>query len=232
MNIIHHFFGKDCIIDRELRNRADLERALYDKGFHSRANLFLNQVHGAEVVTVDSEDKIYGNQGLPRADAIVSNLKNVTIGIITADCSPLLFFDEEKNIIGAAHAGWRGAKMGVIASTVMQMKKLGAENISAIIGPMIQQQSYEVSQEFFDDFIAEDIGNIKFFKDGEQPQKYWFDLNAYVEKKLREAGIINIKNVQIDTYANEKEFFSFRRSTHRGEKDCGRNVSVICVGER
>jgi len=229
MTIKYHFFGKDCIINRELSQRADLERCLSEKNFKTRANLFVNQVHGSEVVVVDAENKIHGNQDLPKADALVTNLKNVVIGIITADCSPILFFDEEKKIIGAAHAGWRGAKSGVIAATVEKMKNLGAKKISALIGPMIQQKSYEVSQEFFDDFVGEEAMNSIFFEKGAQPGKYWFNLNSYVEKKLHEAGVSDIKNDKIDTYSNEKDLFSFRRSTHRSENDCGRNVSVICL---
>ena len=99
----------------------------------------------------------------------------------------------------------------------------------AVIGPMIQQKSYEVSQEFFDDFTREDEGNKIFFVDGNKADKHMFDLPSYVEKKLREEGILEIKNSGIDTYENEKEFFSYRRSTHRGEADCGRNISVITL---
>ncbi len=229
MTIKYHFFGKDCIIDRELQSRTNLEFLLKEKNFNSRANLFVNQIHSAEVVVIDDENKIYGNQGLPKADALVTNLPNIVIGVITADCAPILFFDEQEKIIGAAHAGWRGARSGVISSTVVAMKKLGAKKISAIVGPMIQQESYEVSKDLFGDFATEDLENIKFFVDGEQPQKYWFDLNGYVEKKLGDAGVSKVKNDKIDTYVDEKNLFSFRRSTHLGEKDCGRNVSVICL---
>jgi hypothetical protein len=159
----------------------------------------------------------------------VTNLSGVAIGVITADCAPILFFDEEKKIVAAAHAGWRGAKLGVILQTVEEMKKLGAEKISAIIGPMIQQKSYEVSKEFFDDFVMENPANKKFFINGAKPEKHLFDLPSYVEEKLRESGVLEIKNEGIDTYENEENLFSFRRSTHKDEKDCGRNVSVIVI---
>ena len=227
MTIKHHFFGKDCIIDRELLERTNLDLRLKEIGIFSHQNLFLNQVHGRDVIVIDSEEKLYGNQGLPKADAIVTNLKNVVACVITADCAPVLLFDAEKKIIAAAHAGWRGAKLGIISSTIAEMKKLGAAKISAIIGPMIQQESYEVSQEFFDDFLLEDIANEKFFIKGVGQGKYMFDLPSYVEKKLSTEGVIWIGNQKIDTYKNEKDFFSFRRSAHRGEKDCGRNVSLI-----
>ncbi len=228
MNIKYHFFGKDCVIDRSLANRLDLNRALSEKKIPTEV-LFLNQIHGSEVMVIDTPEKIYGKQNLPRADALVSNLKNIVIGVITADCAPVLFYDEEKNIIAAAHAGWRGAKFGVIASTVAEMKKLQAKNIKAIIGPMIQQRSYQVSEEFFDDFLSEDVTNKVFFRNSISADKYQFDLSAYVEKKVRLAGVEKIENLKIDTYENEKNFFSFRRSTHLGENDCGRNVSIIAI---
>jgi hypothetical protein len=229
MNIKSHFFGKDCIIDRALQNRLDFERTLAEKNIESRKNLFLNQIHGNEVVVIDSEEKIYGNQGLPKADGIVTNLSNVLLGIVTADCAPILFFDEEAKVIGAAHAGWRGARLGVIKSTVAAMKKLGAKNIKAKIGPMIQQESYEISQEFYDDFLSENISNKDFFINGKKPEKHWFNLSSYVEKKLREEGIAEIENAKIDTYKNEKDFFSFRRAKQNEEEDCGRNVSVVII---
>lgn len=227
MTIKHHFFGKDCIIDRELLSRANLEFRLKEIGIFGYRNLFLNQVHGRDVIVVDSEEKLYGDQGLPRADAIVTNLRNVAVCVVTADCAPVLLFDAEKKIIAAAHAGWRGAKLGIISSTIAEMKKLGAIKISAIVGPMIQQESYEVSHEFFDDFLLEDTANKEFFIGSRDRDKYLFDLSDYVEKKLCAEGIVEISNQKIDTYKNEKDLFSFRRSTHRGEKDCGRNVSFI-----
>lgn len=229
MMIKFHFFGRDLIIDRELSNRSNLAPALEKQGFKTSHVLFVNQIHGNDVVVIDEKSKIYGEQNLPKADAIVTNLRDVNIAIITADCCPILLFDEKENIIAAAHAGWRGAKSGVVANVVSEMKKLGAEKISAIIGPMIQQDSYEVSQEFFDDFVADNKANSKFFIAGKKADKYMFDLPSYVEKKLQEAGVLEIKNDRIDTYKNAETLFSFRRSTHLEEKDCGRNVSVICL---
>jgi polyphenol oxidase len=227
MSAKYHFFGKDCIIDRALSMRSNLNSALQEKNFNVQHVLFVNQIHGGEVVVVDDVKKIYGDQGLPKADALVTNLPNIAIGVITADCAPVLFFDKEKNIVGSAHAGWRGAKIGVLENTVAAMKKLGAKNIEVIIGPMIQQKSYEVSQDFFDDFLNEDLANKSFFINGAEAGKWLFDLPSYVEKKLRDAGVVKINNKRIDTYENEESFFSFRRSGHKGEKDCGRNVSVI-----
>lgn len=229
MTIKTHFFGKDCLIKRDLKDRNMLEAKLADAGFAHNNILLLNQVHGNEVIVIDDVKKIYGNQDLPKLDAIVTNLKNITIGIITADCCPILFFDEEKNIIGAAHAGWQGAKKGVIKSTIDAMKKLGAKNIKAKIGPMIQQDSYQVSQEFYDDFLSEDLMNKEFFINDAEASKYKFDLSSYVEKKIKLEGITAIENPRIDTYKNEATLFSFRRSTHKKEEDCGRNVSVTVI---
>ena len=229
MSIKFNFFGKNCLIDRALADRSALELALVKNNIRATNILLLNQVHGTEVVVIDATEKIYGNQGLPKADAIVTNLPNVAIGLFTADCAPILFFDEEKNIVAAAHAGWRGARLGVVKSVIDAMQRLGAKNISAKIGPMIQQKSYEISQEFLDEFLSEDLGNKSFFVSGAKEDKYLFDLPAYIEKKLQESGIKKIENLGIDTYENEEDFFSFRRSTHRNEKDCGRNVSVIAL---
>jgi len=224
-----HFFGKDCIIDRALINRENLALNLKNQQFIFQNILLLSQVHGKEVVVVDDKRKIYGESNLPKADGIVSNLKEVVLGIVTADCSPILFFDEGQKIIGACHAGWRGAKAGVIAQTIKEMRNLGAKNISAEIGPMIQQKSYEISLEFYDDFINEDIENKNFFEVIENSQKMLFDLCGYVQNKLRAEGISAIENLAIDTYQDEKNYFSFRRSKHQNQEDCGRNVSVITI---
>ncbi|MBU6141264.1 MAG: peptidoglycan editing factor PgeF [Proteobacteria bacterium] len=229
MTIKYHFFGKECLIARDLADHSNLERKLCEKNISFDAILFVNQIHSAAVVTIDSVEKIHGNEILPRADGLVTNLSNIVLAIFTADCAPILFLDAEKKIIAATHAGWLGAKSGVISSTISAMKKLGAENIEAIVGPMIQQESYEVSQEFFDDFLNEDLANKSFFVEAGSAEKHYFNLPAYVEKKLRESGITKITNQRTDTYKNEEDFFSFRRSTHRSEIDCGRNISIITI---
>lgn len=224
MPIKKYFFGKECIIDRALEKRENLIKIL------GQDVAFVNQVHGKEVVVIDQNYTLQNKKPLPKADALVTNLAHVSIGVITADCSPILLCDEEAGVIAAAHAGWRGAKLGIIEATIAAMQKLGAKNIQAEIGPMIQQESYEVSQEFLDDFIVEERGNQVFFKQGVAFDKYLFDLPAYVEHKLGAVGISHIKNAGIDTYQNEQDFFSFRRATHQNQSDCGRNVSVIVKG--
>ncbi len=228
-NIKYRFFGKDCIIDRALLNREDLLKSLDNKGFKCDELLFVNQIHSSEVVIVDEKNKLYDMHNLPKADAIVTNLKNIAIAVFTADCAPVFLFDKNKVVIAALHAGWRGAKSGIVKQTIGAMKSLGAKNIKAIIGPMIQQNSYEISQEYFDDFLLEKENNKKFFKEKSEQGLYLFDLPAYVMEKLQEEKILEIENSAIDTYKNEESFFSFRRSAHRQEKDCGRNVSVILI---
>lgn len=229
MAIRSSFFGKNCVIDKPLKDRSNLLAMLEKRGYNKDNVLLLNQIHGHEVVVIDDVSKIYGEQGLPKADAIVTNLKNVVIGVVTADCAPILLQDDRKNIIAAVHAGWKGAKSGVVAAAVAAMKNLGAENIKAKIGAMIQQDSYQVGQEFYDDFVNEDEENKGFFIAADEAGRYNFNLPSYVEKKLKAAGINEIDNRHTDTYKNENEFFSYRRAAHQGVEDCGRNVSVIMI---
>lgn len=222
-----HFFGTDCIIDKSLQDRRNLKNNLQKINFEYNNLLMLNQVHGKDVVLIDHVDKIYDDQNLPKADGIVCNIKNVAIAIVTADCSPILMWNEERQIIAAVHAGWRGAKAGVIGEAVKLMRNMGTKIIKAKIGPMIQQYSYEVAQDFYDEFMEEDKKNKKFFFDNKQLQKLFFDLPAYVEEKLIDSDVVSINNCRTDTYSSLSSFFSYRRSTHLGEANCGRNISII-----
>lgn len=222
-----YFFGKDCGIDRELANREQLNLKLAELNISPIATLFLNQVHGNQVVVIDSPQKIYGEQCLPKADGLVSNQKNLALAIITADCGPIVFYDEENLIIGICHAGWRGAKSGILENTVFEMKKLGAVNICAAIGPMIQQYSYQVSRDFYDDFIQEKSSNTKFFKTSKEQDKWQFSLSSYIYEKIEKLGIDEIENLEIDTYTNEGKYHSYRRNSHRPSDDYGRNISLI-----
>jgi len=224
-----NFFGKECIVDQGLKNLDNLVYNLKVQRFNFQNILMLNQVHGKEVVVIDNKNKIYSDLERPKADGIVTNLKEVVLGIITADCSPILFYDDEEKIIAACHAGWRGAKLGVIEQTIKEMRLLGAKNISAKIGPMIQQQSYEISLEFYNDFLEENINNKKYFMTIDSSSKMLFNLCKYVEDKLVRNEILSIENTGIDTYSNEQNYFSYRRSNHQNQKDCGRNISVIAI---
>lgn len=228
----YHFFGKDCVINQSWTNLEILEKKLQEAGFEFEFKpLLVNQIHGDQVIVVDQVSKIYPPVNLPKADALVTNIKNLPICIITADCAPIIFVDEKAEIIGIAHAGWKGAKKGIIENTVNEMIKLGAkiENIQAKIGPTIAQKSYEVGEEFFEDFIKENSENSVFFKQAKQPGKYNFDLPAYCISRLKKAGIRQIQDNKIDTYSNEEILFSFRRSYHRNEQDCGRNIGVVML---
>lgn len=230
--IKYHFFGKECLINRALTDYSDLEKNLAKQNFiSSHPAVLINQIHSADVFVIDEKSKIPSADNRPKADAIITNLRNLTIGLFTADCTPILFFDEKNSVIGAAHAGWPGAFKNITDNTIAKMLELGAqiENIKVVIGPTIRQKSYEISQEFYDRFVDENSENKKFFIDGQRPEHYLFDLPSYVKEKLKKAGIKNISDDEIDTYSNTEKLFSYRRSTHLGEADCGRNVSVIQI---
>jgi len=227
--INYNFFGKECTIDSEYKDRTDLNQKLNDLNFKFGEVLLLNQVHGKDVVVVDDIKKIHGIQNLPKADGIVTNLKNVAIGIITADCAPIIFYDEENQIIGACHAGWKGAKLGVIQETIKKMQALGAKDIRAIIGPMIQQYSYQVSIDFYNEFMLENLDNLKFFKETADPIRWNFNLPNYVESKISLGGVNDIENLMIDTYTNIQKYYSYRRFCHNNEENRGRNIAVVCI---
>lgn len=228
MKTKHHFFGKECAIDRELANRDELKRQMHDQGFIFDHLLFVNQIHSSEVVVIDSKNKIYPDTPLPKADALVTNLSKVALAIVTADCAPILFFDERAGVAAAAHAGWRGAKLGIIKRTVGEMKKLGAtaQNIQAIIGPTIAMNSYEVGDEFYEDFLRDEKFNQQFFtKIG---ARWHFDLPEFVKAKLAAEEVSKIIDLKVDTYTNRNRFHCYRYMYHQGRHDkCGRNISVI-----
>ena len=166
----------------------------------------------------------------PRADAIVTRVPGLAIGVSTADCGPVLFADAEAGVIGAAHAGWKGALGGVLESTIAMMERLSAERwrISAALGPMIRQRSYEVGPEFVARFTAADASNARFFIAGERAGSAFFNLAGYISGRLTAAGIQNIEDIGIDTYADAR-LFSYRRATHRGESDYGRHINAIAL---
>ena len=162
------------------------------------------------------------------ADAMVSNTPNIALGILTADCQPVLFADATAGVIGAAHAGWKGAKAGVLEATLDAMERLGATrgNINAVIGPCISQAAYEVGPEFFEAFTDDDPHSQRFFANG-SGQKMLFDLPAYGLWRMREAGVGHAEWCGHCTYGAPERFFSYRRTTHLGEADYGRLISVI-----
>jgi len=186
----------------------------------------LYQVHSADAVIVDAP---FVDDARPRADAIVSDRPDLLLGILTADCAPVLLADVAASVVGAAHAGWRGAAGGVIEATVARMADLGADpaRITAAIGPCIAQASYEVDADFRANLLALGHDADRFFAAGEAPDRHQFDLEAYVAARLAAAGVRTIDRLSLDTYSTPARFFSYRRATHRGEADYGRQIALI-----
>jgi YfiH family protein len=187
----------------------------------------VHQVHSAEVVIADHA---WPQGERPRADAMVTDTPNLLLGILTADCAPVLFADHHAVVVGAAHAGWRGALAGVTDSTIAAMEKLGArrENIHAAIGPCIAQPNYEVDDAFRARFIEHEADNGRFFATGPAGKPH-FDLESYIVHRLIAAGIDEVEALNLDTYGDADRFFSYRRATHRGEVDYGRQLSAIAI---
>jgi len=186
--------------------------------------LSLHQVHSTDVVVAGPE----GWNERPRADAAVSATPGVALSVLTADCAPVLFFDAEAGVIGAAHAGWRGALEGVLEAVLDAMEDLGARTsaIHAVVGPTISQRAYEVGPEFFDRFRDEDPDFTRFFAPG-QGDRMRFDLPGFVLHRLRSTGVGAAAWVGACTYSEPDRFFSYRRATHAGEPDYGRLISAI-----
>lgn len=199
-------------------------RAAEAMGLESNALVSVHQVHSPDVVHVTAplSEK-------PKADAMVTATPGLGLAILTADCEPVLFADPKAGVIGAAHAGWKGAAAGVLDNTIDAMEALGAkaENIHAVIGPCISQRAYEVGQEFFESFTDDDMDNSQFFSNGAAEGKYQFNLPAFGLSRLRARGLASASWSGHCTYSDEPRFYSYRRTTHRAEKDYGRLVSII-----
>jgi YfiH family protein len=202
-------------------NRTRVQRALGAAALNT-----LYQVHSLNVVTVTE-----GWPRGPQADGMVTAVPGIALGILTADCAPVLFADAQARVIGAAHAGWKGALSGVLESTLTAMETLGArrERIAAAIGPCISQANYEVGPEFRTRFVESDSGDARFFLPSDRADHHRFDLEAYVSERLSAAGVDKIAPLSACTYARDADFFSFRRTTHRGENDYGREISAILL---
>lgn len=186
------------------------------------------QVHSPDVIVV--HEPFSGER--PKADAMVTARRGIAVSASAADCGPVLFADAEAEVIGAAHAGWKGALTGVLENTISAMEGLGAtrENIVAVLGPSISQQNYEVGPEFVQRFTDAEPGNAAYFVASQRPDHAMFDLNTYTVDRLRKAGV-RADALYRCTYAEEDLFFSYRRTTHRGEPDYGRLISSIVMGD-
>lgn len=211
------FSSDDAALVRE--NRAIAARSL---GINPEALLGLKQVHGADVAIVHTP---WAEGDGPKADALVTNQPGLALGIITADCAPVLFCGDN-GAIGAAHAGWKGAYAGVLEATAKALQSLGAQNIKASIGPCIHQASYEVGAELQAQLLTESKDAGAFFKSGRSGH-FWFDLPGYCASRLARVGI-QAEILKHDTYAEEELFFSYRRKTLRQDPATGHQISIIC----
>ena len=215
--------GDDLAAVGENRRRAMAELGL---GPDALASVY--QVHSADIVMVEQP---WQADARPKADAMVTTRKGVALGILTADCAPVLFADERAGIVAAAHAGWRGAVGGVLEATVAKMREEGASltRLIAVIGPCIGFNSYEVGPEFPAPFLAQDPDNARFFRAAQRPRHHLFDLPGYTRARLTVAGVQHIDWVGGDTAREEERFFSWRRTCLKGEKQFGHQLSAICL---
>jgi YfiH family protein len=206
-------------------NRARMANAL---GVRPDNFVSAYQVHSPDVVTVE---KPWPSDQRPRVDGMVTKTPGIALGISTADCGPVLFADGQARVIGAAHAGWRGALTGVLEATIGAMEKLGADRgrIVVALGPMIRQENYEVGPEFVTRFREADEGNKKFFAPSERKDHAMFDLAGYAAMRLERAGVGTIEDLKLCTYAEPERFFSYRRMTKLGETDYGRHINAITL---
>lgn len=219
--------GSDDDAAHVAENRARMAAAL---GVGPDCLLTAYQIHSAQVVVAERPWRL---DARPRADAIVTRVPALAIGVSTADCGPVLFAEPQARVIGAAHAGWRGALGGVIEATVAAMERLGAarEEIRAALGPMIRQRNYEVGPDLIDHFAAEDPAATLYFVPAARAGHALFDLAGYVAARLRRAGVDRIEDLGSCTYADPALFFSYRRATHRAERDYGRHVNAIALAD-
>jgi YfiH family protein len=210
----------------ENRKRAMAAMDMPPEALHT-----IYQVHGAHVVQVNSN--AWKSTQAPKADAMVTNRAGVVLGVLTADCVPVLFADPSAGIVGAAHSGWRGTIFGVLAAAVEAMEGLGAnrQNIYAAVGPAIAQESYEVGPEFPAPFLERNAENTQFFRPSEREGHHMFNLTGCVVSLLEDLSLASIDHLAVDTCAEDLCFFSYRRSTHRGEPDYGRGLSAISLGD-
>jgi hypothetical protein len=217
--------GSDDAPDNVAQNRARMAEAL---GVAAGRLLTPYQIHSPDVVVAEEP---WTHEARPRADAVITRTPGLAIGVSTADCGPLLFADDQAGVIGAAHAGWRGAFTGVIEATVVAMEKLGADRsrIAVALGPTIRQPNYEVGPEFVERFLAAEVDNARFFGPSQRAGHAMFDLTGYIADRVGRAGLANFEDLGLCTYAEPERFYSYRRTTQRGEPDYGRHVNAIAL---
>jgi polyphenol oxidase len=216
--------SRDCA-EHVAENRARMAAAL---GVEPRNLLTAYQIHSPRVIVVDAP---WPPEARPQADGIVTRIPAIAIGVSTADCGPVLLADPQARVIGAAHAGWRGALGGILEATIAAMEGLGAvcESIHAALGPMIRQPNYEVGPDLINRFAAEDAESGSFFVPAPRAHHALFDLGGYIAARLRRAGIRHIEDIGLCTYADSTRFFSYRRAVHRAENDYGRHINALAL---
>lgn len=219
-NIRYAFFTKKAPTYKETRKQDLCNIA---KIFKSEAITIVNQKHTNDVIFV----KNYKN--CPIADGQITTKSGIALGVLTADCVPILLADDENKIIGTIHAGWRGARSNIIQIGIKKMYALGAKKITAIIGPCIKQKNYEFSNDLYQDFISESLEYEKFFIPSTKENHHMFDLPGYVKLKLHQANVNFILDTERNTYEEEENFFSYRRFTHNPKSEMGNMVSVIML---
>jgi hypothetical protein len=217
--------GSDDAPDKIAENRARMAAVL---GVAPERLLTAYQIHSPDVVVAE---RPWTRENRPRADAIVTRTAGLAVGVSTADCGPLLFADSRAGVVGAAHAGWRGALTGVVEATITAMERLGAdrERIAVALGPTIRQRNYEVGPEFVARFLAADAANTRFFSDSDRAGHAMFDLTGYIADRVARAGIDNFEDLGLCTYGEPEHFYSYRRMTRLGEADYGRHVNAIAL---
>ena len=219
--------GSSDAPDKVAENRARMAATL---GVTPERFLTPYQIHSPDVVVADGS---WTQETRPRADAVVTREPKLAIGVSTADCGPLLFADADAGVIGAAHAGWRGAFTVVIESTLAAMEKLGAsrQRVAVALGPTIRQPNYEVGPEFLERFRAADMDNERFFAPSKREGHAMFDLTGYIADRVHRAGIVQFEDLGHCTYADPAQFYSYRRMTQRGEPDYGRHINAIALAD-
>lgn len=207
------------------RNRARVAERV---GVAPERLLTAFQVHSPDALAVDGP---WPSDDRPRVDALVTATPGLAVGVLTADCGPVLFADAEAGVVGAAHAGWKGALGGVTTKTIEAMEQLGARRsrMVAVLGPMISQFAYEVGPEFAPRFIENDASNMKYFAPSARAGHHMFDLAGYIVARLRSDGVGRVETLGLCTVEDERRFFSYRRTTHRREPDYGRQISAIAL---
>jgi polyphenol oxidase len=213
--------------DKKINVLKNLKLVTQKIGCKQKSLITLNQSHSNKVIYLDDENF---SKNKFDGDAIITKSKNTALGVLTADCGSILFYDPKNEIIGSVHSGWKGAISGIIKNTVKKFEELNSNNddLIAVVGPCIKKENYEVGIDFFDNFMSKDKKNKVFFQKIKK-KKYFFDLRGFINKEIYTLNVKKIENIQMDTFSQKDLFYSYRRSCLNKEKDYGRCISVILM---